>query len=121
MSTSPSTGSRHREADLDADGRLDLVTISPWNNKLGWLRALAIPGTFVTAETILLATKFPQSVIAADMDGDTLIDLVVASLNDLELSVFYNYGAASDTAAGSRAVAVDSTNISLGEAIAKYS
>jgi hypothetical protein len=60
-------------ADLDSDGNLDLVVAIPHNACLTILRGLG-DGTFVAFDT--LATQSARAVVAHDLDGDQLTDLV---------------------------------------------
>jgi hypothetical protein len=65
-------------ADLDRDGKLDLLFCEAKDNKVGWLRQTA-PGVF---EEKILATdlRAPVHAEAADMDGDGDLDVLVASM-----------------------------------------
>ncbi|HEY8995626.1 MAG TPA: VCBS repeat-containing protein [Lacunisphaera sp.] len=66
-------------ADLDRDGRMDLLFCEAQDNEVRWLRQTA-PGVF---EERLLAKdlKAPVHVEAADMDGDGDLDVLVGSMS----------------------------------------
>jgi hypothetical protein len=66
-------------ADLDQDGRLDLLFCEAKENKVGWLRQTG-PGVF---EETVIATdmRAPVHVEAADMDGDGDLDVIVSSMS----------------------------------------
>jgi len=63
--------------DFDHDGRLDLATINETNHAV-YVAYSHGDGTFVGGQTYALASA-PSAIEAADLDGDTFIDLVVTS------------------------------------------
>lgn len=67
-------------ADLDGDGRLDIVAADAAANRVVWLRQAA-SGTF--SESVLAEVPGPAHVHAADLDTDGDLDLAVASLGVL--------------------------------------
>jgi hypothetical protein len=76
-------------ADLDADGDLDLASANLANNQLMLLLQEA-PGIYSSTPLLLGNTKItpePDSVAAADLDGDGEVDLV--STNENSLTVFF--------------------------------
>jgi hypothetical protein len=66
-------------ADLDQDGRMDILFCEAQDNEVRWLRQTA-PGVF---EEKLLAKdmRAPVHVEAADMDGDGDLDVIVSSMS----------------------------------------
>src|SRR6185369_15513622 len=64
-------------ADLNADGRSDLATTQAPEGTVSVLLATG-PGTFADVVTYA-AGPFPQSLVAADLDGDGDEDVVVAN------------------------------------------
>lgn len=67
-------------ADLDGDGRLDIVAADAAANRIVWLRQSA-PGAF--SESALAEVPGPAHVHAADLDQDGDLDVAVASLGVL--------------------------------------
>src|SRR5688572_16114012 len=66
-------------ADLDRDGKLDVLFCEAQDNEVRWLRQTS-PGVF--EEKLLAANlKAPVHVEAADMDGDGDLDVLVASMS----------------------------------------
>jgi hypothetical protein len=78
--------------DLDKDGKPDLATV-PLADSNGvdpaelWVRRGNGDGTFASA-VVYATSERPQKVFAADVNGDTWVDLV--TLNDFNLNVFLN-------------------------------
>jgi hypothetical protein len=84
-------------ADVDGDGRLDLLTANRGNDTISILRNLATPGSLGTnsfAPAVdLVAGDLPVGIAVRDMDGDGRADVVVANLNSANVAVFQNLGA----------------------------
>jgi hypothetical protein len=82
-------------ADLNADGLPDILSTSAYDNKVAWYRNLGggdfglNPGA-PSANQIVISTSgaSPSSVRAADLDGDSIRDLVVTSGNDNTIAWF---------------------------------
>jgi hypothetical protein len=73
-------------ADLDGDGRRDLVTMSDWgqgNRTVNWFRRLDDAGTDWSDANVVDAdfhgSDGPQSLTTADLDGDGRPDIVAGS------------------------------------------
>jgi len=78
-------------ADLDEDGDQDLVSANFDGNNLTVFFQLS-PKSFAAAPLALggsATTNFPESVAAADLDGDGDQDLVSANVFGLNLTVFF--------------------------------
>ena len=77
-------------ADLDGDGRMDLVVTHPDANSVS---VLLNQGAGAFAERFEFATGTePESVAVADFDGDGLPDVVTADFHSNTLSVLMNRG-----------------------------
>jgi hypothetical protein len=85
-------------ADVDGDGKLDLLEANRGNNTIAILRNTATPGNLTTSSFApsvnLAAGDLPVGVAAKDIDGDGRADLVAANLNSGNVAVFRNLGAA---------------------------
>lgn len=83
-------------ADVDGDGKLDLVVCDRGSNQLLVFRNVAVPGALTTnsftAPVALPTGNDPRHVRVADLDGDGRPDLVVACYADNALSIFQNIG-----------------------------
>jgi hypothetical protein len=83
-------------ADLDGDGRLDLIGTND-NNSLSIFRNTSHPGTIISASfapvTNVPTGYRPYSVSAGDLDGDGKLDLAVANNAGSSVSVLKNVGA----------------------------
>jgi hypothetical protein len=81
-------------ADLNGDGRPDLVTTAFEGSQLSVFRNVATPGTAVsnwfTLDTTLPALPGALEFAVADMDGDAKSDLIVASVHGNAVSVYRN-------------------------------
>jgi hypothetical protein len=84
-------------ADLDGDGKPDLIVTNASSGTISVLRNTTAPGatTPVFAAQQTFATgSYPFSVAALDIDGDGKIDLAVANVGSSTVSVFRNTTAA---------------------------
>jgi hypothetical protein len=84
-------------ADVDGDGKLDLLEANRGNNTISILRNISTPGNLNTnsfAPSVdLPAGDLPVGVAVRDMDGDGRADVVAANLNSGNVAVFRNLGA----------------------------
>ena len=87
-------------ADLNGDGKPDLIVTNAASGTISILRNTTPPGaavpTFDTQQTFATGS-YPYSVAAADFDGDGKLDLVVANVGNSDVSVFRNTTAAGAT------------------------
>jgi len=87
-------------ADLDGDGKPDLIVTNASSGTISILRNTTAPGattpTFAAQQT-LTTGSYPYSVAALDIDGDGKIDLAVANVGSSTVSIFRNTTAAGAT------------------------
>ncbi|MEQ1862431.1 MAG: VCBS repeat-containing protein [Chthoniobacteraceae bacterium] len=78
--------------DLNADGRGDVVTVSPKTGQLS-IALSTTPGLLLPAVQKLTGGKKPVSVVIADFDGVNGPDLAVTNATTGNVSIFLNDGA----------------------------
>jgi hypothetical protein len=77
--------------DIDGDGKPDVALVNETPRTLSIFRNTSIPGTISFANKIEIITGGgPSSVAFADIDGNSKLDLVVASNYESTVSVFSN-------------------------------
>jgi hypothetical protein len=111
-------------ADVNGDGRPDLIVASNDSNTVSVLLNLTAPGA--TLPSFAVATSFgagsgPQGVAAADVNGDGRPDLLVANQSSNNISVLLNttapgattpsFAAAVNAAAGTAPAGVTATDV----------
>ena len=79
-------------ADLDGDGKIDLVAVNSTDNTITLLRNTSTAGTlsFDPGATAPATGNGAQSIGIADLDGDGKPDLAVTNITDATISVFRN-------------------------------
>ncbi len=77
-------------ADIDGDGDNDVLSASSNDDKIAWYENLDGMGGFGSQRVITTVADNPQSVFAADFDGDGDIDVLSASANDDEIAWYEN-------------------------------
>ena len=78
-------------ADLDQDGRIDLLSASEFDNKISWYRnTINATGSFGMQKVISSTMSGARSVCTADFNGDGRLDVAAASYDDDKVSWFPN-------------------------------
>ncbi|MGD0350434.1 MAG: VCBS repeat-containing protein [Verrucomicrobiota bacterium] len=84
-------------ADLDGDGRLDIVVANYNHNNVSVFQNLCVPGSITTnsfgVRVDLPVGVQPVSVAARDLDGDGRPEIITANIGDSTVSVLQNLGA----------------------------
>ncbi|MEZ4778366.1 MAG: T9SS type A sorting domain-containing protein [Flavobacteriaceae bacterium] len=79
-------------ADLDNDLDMDVLAVSANDDKVVWFKNLDGLGNFGTMQIISTETDLARSVIAADIDDDTFLDVLSASSVDNKIAWYKNSG-----------------------------
>jgi hypothetical protein len=98
-------------ADVDGDGKPDLIVTQFGDNQVSIYPNISSPGTLTTnsfAPRINFATGVqPQGVVVMDLDGDGRPDIVVANVSDGTISILRNLGSPNGLTTNSFAPRVD--------------
>ncbi|HLC83093.1 MAG TPA: VCBS repeat-containing protein, partial [Bacteroidia bacterium] len=68
--------------DLNNDGIPDLATANPTSTNIGWA-FMSANGSILQGGTILASSGTPRAVTIADLNGDTIGDIIVAATNSI--------------------------------------
>jgi hypothetical protein len=77
-------------ADLDGDNDVDVLSASSFDNTIAWYENTDGLGTFGPRHTIENQASEARAVIAADLDGDSDMDVLSASLADDTIAWYEN-------------------------------
>ena len=77
-------------ADIDMDGDLDVVAAISGNDTIGWFENIDGLGNFDSAQIITEDIDGPVWVLVEDLDGDTDMDVISASILDDKIAWYKN-------------------------------
>ncbi|MDX2196224.1 MAG: FG-GAP-like repeat-containing protein [Cytophagales bacterium] len=91
--TTGSTAYKITVADLDGDGKNDIIVPNYSSNTISVFRNLSNPGSiFLSNKVDFSVGSNPVAVEAADIDSDGLLDLVIANYNVNYFTIYKNTG-----------------------------
>jgi uncharacterized membrane protein (DUF2068 family) len=90
ISTAAAGAHSVRAADVDGDGDLDVLSASPFDDKVAWYENTAGNGSAWTLRTISTSADGARAVFAADVDGDGDLDVLSASAFDDKIAWYEN-------------------------------
>ncbi|MFK8007683.1 MAG: T9SS type A sorting domain-containing protein [Saprospiraceae bacterium] len=77
-------------SDLDGDGDMDVLSASESDDKVVWYKNTDGLGDFSSEINPIQLIDFPRAVFAADLDGDSDMDILCASEEDNKISWYEN-------------------------------
>lgn len=84
-------------ADIDSDGKPEIITVNSASNTISILKNNSTPGAVnsgsFAAKVDYVVKNTPTGVHVSDLNGDGKADIAVANLNGFEVSVFQNNSA----------------------------
>ena len=90
-------------ADIDNDGKPDIVCTNSGSNSISIFRNTSALGTISFAPKIDFATgKDPYGLSITDLDGDGIIEIIVANEDDFSISIFKNNSTPGNISLGGR-------------------
>ena len=93
--------------DLDNDGDVDLASASANDDKIAWYENTDGAGTFGPQQVVSTGADGAQCVAGADVNGDGMVDLVSASINDDEIAWYETTDQGGESFGSQRVVGVD--------------
>ena len=95
-------------ADMDGDGKADLIITNGTDNTLVIMRNTSVPGTLSFAAGVTFPTSTPQEdVTISDIDGDGKPDIITGNYGAPTISIFRNTATPGTINAASLAAGVD--------------
>ncbi|MCD6180126.1 MAG: VCBS repeat-containing protein, partial [Bacteroidales bacterium] len=79
-----------RAFDLDGDGDIDVLSSSYYDNTIAWYENTDGQGTFGTQQIISTDLIYGSWVYASDLDGDSDLDVISASIDDNKIAWYEN-------------------------------
>lgn len=106
--------------DVDGDGAVDLIGADATRNELSVARGdgagtFAAPTTWPACRDVAPSSAFQSDVVAADVDGDGIADLVVACFESAEVAVLRGLGGATFAPQALHATGGDSHGVAAGD------
>jgi hypothetical protein len=103
-------------ADLDGDGKPDLIVANSYGNTISLYRNISTNGSLTAAsfaprvDLVTLAGSYtPNGIAAADVDGDGMLDIIAADYGSSMVSVYRNTCTPGNISSNSFATRVDFT------------
>lgn len=109
-------------ADIDGDGKLDIIVLNALANFVSVFRNISTPG-LMTTNSFATRVDFPagsglRAVAVRDLDGDGKPDIVVGNQNDANISIFKNNSSVGSIALAPRvnfAAGNGATGVAIGD------
>lgn len=77
-------------ADIDGDGKLDVIVTNAYSSTMSVLRNMSLSGNVSLATQVVFNTVDASTVATGDIDGDNKPDIVVSGSGTSEVSIYRN-------------------------------
>ncbi len=82
------TGNGLFVADIDNDGKMDIINVSPFQGEINWTKVSVDGDALSYIESLVASIKFPFDVYAMDVNQDNRLDVVCSQMGGFKIRWF---------------------------------